>query len=89
MSLATAKEMAEDLVSDPDKSYSHPQRKTRSDDNSTEAKRCIVEFCDSEDASRIDTNQFWSQKVTNIEGKEEKYPIRIWDVTRLEDKHKI
>ena len=53
-----AKEQANKLQTNYSQTYSHIQRKIRSDFTQDLAEECIVQFCHSEIASRIDTNQW-------------------------------
>ena len=72
------------LAANPQQQYLHDNRKKRYDDMSEEAKKCIVEFCHSDEASRIDTNQFRSMEV---EGSENPHEIRVWEVSTLKSKY--
>ena len=65
-------------------------RKTRKDYIQPEARRCIVEFCRSDDYSRIDTNCFKTIKVKCPHTEEEEeLQRRIWLVVGLDNNFEL
>lgn len=81
-----AKEKARILQQNPDQPYTHPQKKQRKDCTRDLAKICVVNFCHSDEASRVDTNH-WG--MIEVKGSSTRHEPRIWEVTSVDDKYKL